>query len=310
MKKQSHSQLHIAAGLLALSCILPLASCAQTNDSAKGDISYGYYAETEAAYDADYVTDAGLAESSKVYASNTNTATRNELANRKLIKTVSLQLETREFDTFIEQLNQAITASTGYVESSSIRNSGTNRYATVTARIHADHLDAFCTDIAALANVTWQSEETSDVTLAYYDTESRLRALRSEYDTLIGILEKCDVLTDVISVQSRITEVLYEIESYQSQLNNYDSLVTYSTVELTVSEVKRETVVDPQTVGSRIADGFSRTMAEITEGAEDRFVSFVSNLPYIFLWALAILAFILILRALIRRWNKKTDRNS
>lgn len=232
---------------------------------------------------------------------------------RKLIKNVTLRLETKEFDMFQAELNARIQSFGGYVQSSSVDggsyySKNYRRYATVTARIPAEHLEAFVSGVSEIANVTSRSENTNDVTLSYYDMESHVKALRSEYDTLIGILEKCKELKDVISVQSRITDVLYQIESYQSKLNNYDNLVAYSTVTMNISEVERETVVDPETLGERITAGFNNTIAEISENLEDFAVDFVVNLPYLLIWAAIIVAGVLILRGAFRKIRRKVRR--
>lgn len=232
---------------------------------------------------------------------------------RKLIKNVNLRLETKEFDMFHAELNARILSFGGYVQSSSVDggsyySKNYRRYATVTARIPAEHLEAFVSGVSEIANVTSRSENTNDVTLSYYDMESHVKALRSEYDTLIGILEKCKELKDVISVQSRITDVLYQIESYQSKLNNYDNLVAYSTVTMNISEVERETVVDPETLGERITAGFNNTIAEISEDLEDFAVDFVANLPYLLIWVVIITAVVLILRGVILKIRRKIRR--
>ena len=229
---------------------------------------------------------------------------------RKLIKNVTLRLETKEFDMFQAELNARIQSFGGYVQSSSVDggsyySKNYRRYATVTARIPAEHLEAFVSGVSEIANVTSRSENTNDVTLSYYDMESHVKALRSEYDTLIGILEKCKELKDVISVQSRITDVLYQIESYQSKLNNYDNLVAYSTVTMNISEVERETVVDPETLGERITAGFNNTIAEISEDLEDFAVDFVVNLPYLLIWAVILTVIVLVLRSGVRRVMRK-----
>ncbi len=230
---------------------------------------------------------------------------------RKLIKNVSMDIETLTFEDFMADLYNRISAAGGYIQSSS-ENAGrySSRYAYmrsayVTARIPADRLDSFCNGIEGVCNVVSRREETSDVTLQYYDTESHMRALQSEYETLVSILEKCTMLEDVISVQSRITDVLYQIESYKTRLNNYDNLVAYSTVTLSISEVKEETVVTEQTLGERIASGFSGTLKNMREGMEDFAVGFVANLPYILIWALIIIVAIFVIRKAVRRLRVK-----
>lgn len=222
---------------------------------------------------------------------------------RKLIKNVQMSLETKEFDAFWTNLESRIAQFGGYVESSQVR--GTSRWADVTIRIPAESLDDFCNGVSQIANVTMRSETSRDVTLAYYDLESHVKALRVEYDTLIDILGKCKDMEDVINVQSRITEVLYQIESFQTQLKNYDNLVSYSTVSLSIFEVEKETVLEKQTMGDRILAGLTDTMHQIAEDAQNLTVCLIVSLPYILLWAIVIFVVVLVIRGMWKRHKKK-----
>ena len=309
--------------LCTLVLMLSLVSCSARNGAMADSAPMEMYMDMETSAAADAFYDAAPSAPSKApsYApmkeSVSSAPVKENTANssaalsdsaRKLIKNVTLEVETKEFDALLQSVNAQISAAGGYVQNSSMRGSGNNRYASITARIPADALDGFCTGVSEISNVVMRSENTNDVTLSYYDMESHMKALRSEYDTLIGILEKCTDLKDVISVQSRITEVLYQIESYKTQLNNYDNLVAYSTVNLYINEVQRETIVTERTLGSRISDGFMRTIDDIVDDIQDLTVDIAANSPYILIWALIIVAFVLFVRALIRRWNRRMAR--
>lgn len=266
-------------------------------DSAGG--SYNYSAAADAEWSGDYY------EESKSATTSSPAETAAPDSARKLIRNVSLELETKEFDQFLTALESRIRTAGGYVQTSSVRGSGMYRYASVTARIPADRLDEFCGAVSEAANVVRRTENTDDVTLEYVDTESRLKALQSEYDTLLTILEKCTDLKDVISVQSRITEVLYQIESSKSRLNSLDNLVSYSTVRMEISEVERETVTEKQTVGQRMIEGLSRTAEDLRTDAEDLLVEVTVNLPYILIWAVILGGGVLAVRSLIRRASRR-----
>ena len=75
----------------------------------------------------------------------------------------------------------------------------------------------------------------------YVDTETHLAALRTEQESLMRILADAETVEDLIAVQSRLSEVRYEIESYESVLRTYDDQIAMSTVTLRVQEVERET---------------------------------------------------------------------
>ena len=306
----------LAVGMLVMLLLLSLAACSGKNGAASMEAADKFYSESSMGapkddgmgMDYNYSAETGVAWEENA---ETPSLTDPEADSaRKLIKKVSMNLETREFDAFIDQMYNRVSAVGGYVQSSYVDggqyyNRYYSRSATVTVRIPADCLDLFCDGISGISNVTSRREETSDVTQKYYDTDSRMRALQSEYTTLVGILEKCTKLSDVISVQQRITEVLYQIESYKTTLNNYDNLVAYSTVTMQIQEVREETVVTEQSFGQRMTAGIRTTFADIREDFEDLLVSFVATVPYLVIWGVFVAAGVLLLRFWIRRTLKK-----
>ncbi len=308
MRKTQKTACIIVSALLLL---LALASCGSGMKASEANYDAGYSAPSNAGYDS---SDAfGYSNFSKADVETAVPAADDALLNdsaRKLIKTVRLEMETKEFDPCLSAVYESISAAGGYVEASDIRGGASygryyTRRASLTVRVPAERLEEFTQGVSTLGNLLSRTENASDVTSEYYDTQSHIKALRSEYDTLLGILEKCTQLTDVISVQSRITNVLYQIESYETQLRNYDSLVAYSTVNMTIDEVERETTVVEQTVGQRMSEGFTQTMEDVRDGFQDFAVAFVTYLPYIVIWLVVIALVILIIRGLYRRQRRR-----
>lgn len=225
---------------------------------------------------------------------------------RQRIRRVSLDLQTKEFDALLESLMRAITDSGGYVENSDIQNNGYygggNRYAYMMARIPKDQVDAFIAVVGDAALITSRQETLEDVTLAYTDTESRIEALRVEQERLMALLEEADTLDAIVALESRLTEVRYELESYTSQLRTYDNQIEYSYVSLDIQEVERLTEVSSRpTVWSRMKSGLADSLHAIARGAENFAVWLVANLPYLLMWAAGIAVVVVV----VRRWRKK-----
>ena len=124
------------------------------------------------------------------------------------------------------------------------------------------------------ALVTHREIRTEDVTLNYVDMESRIEALKIEKKSLEKLLGEAKNLTDLFSIQERLTEVIYEIESYESQLRTYDNLIDYTTVTIYISEVERTIAAENQSIWQEIGTNIS-TMPRI---------SALSLLPYSFGW--------------------------
>ncbi|MCI8511986.1 MAG: DUF4349 domain-containing protein [Lachnospiraceae bacterium] len=188
--------------------------------------------------------------------------------NRKLIRTIRMDVETEEFDTLLQAVSAKISALGGYTEQSEVSGNRTNyygepvpRYASVTARIPSGNLDAFVTEVETNGNVTSKSETTEDVTLRYSDIESRKKSLEIEQERIWALLEKADTLEAVISLEERLSEIRYELESMGSQLRLFDNQVEYSTVWLSISEVTfRLTPTAPLTASQRMQNGFQDNM--------------------------------------------------
>lgn len=237
----------------------------------------------------------------------------NDLAERKIIKTANLSFETEKYDDLLPSMESCIASLGGYIESSEsygggISSSG-SRNSHITARIPESNYSRFMNEITELGTLTYKSESSDDVTLSYVDTESRLKSLQTEYNALIEILEKATSLDDVIQLQSRISEVTYQIESYQSQLRKYDDLIAYCTVHIDISEVRRITQnEDEMSVGERMVSGLKNTFSDLGDDLSDFSVWFVVNIPYLIIWAAIITASVIIIRLKIKKHRKKKEQ--
>ncbi len=311
-----------------------MAGCAKSNaststaPSASNMFSAAYEAEKTAEdYDSSYLMDMAsgeIPEEAGGFSGGTATAAQQEQSNavsgtinRKIIKTVHIQMETLEYDALLESLTAKTAEFGGYIESSSVSGYGVNqrlddtyiptRYAFVVVRIPTARLDEFTALVGTLGNITQKDENSEDITLTYADTEARKAALTVEYDRLMELLEKADTLEAIVALESRLSDVRYELDSLGSALRRYDSLIDYSTVNINIQETRRLTPTQntPKTIGSRIATGFKETMLDIRDGAEDFVVWFVVNLPYLVIWAAIITAIVLIIRRIIKKQKAK-----
>lgn len=230
---------------------------------------------------------------------------------RKIIRNAELNLQTREYDAFMTGLNSRIAGHGGYIESS--YSNGSSYYSTrkslrsmsLTVRIPSDKLDVFLDGVCGMANVLYMNVYSNDVTASYVDTEARLKALKTERDTLMALLEKAEKMEDIITIYQRISDVTYEIESYESRMCSYDDKIAYSTVNISVEEVERETVVVEETAWQEIARRLGENMQDLGEGFKEFFISFVSALPQLVLTVLFFLVIYIIIRAIVKKSRKK-----
>lgn len=226
--------------------------------------------------------------------------------NDKLIYTYSYSVETKEFDAFTANITKKVQELGGYVENSETNGNaadGANRYANMTLRIPADKMNQMLSMVKEEANVVYDNVSSENVTLRYVDMKSHVEALRTEQKTLLRLIEKADNIEDVIALQSQLTQVRYEIESYESQLRTLDNLVDYSTLHLDISEVDRTTTVANRkaTFGEEINNLFSDNLYAVGQWLRSFAIWLIGSLP-----VLVPLAVIIIIAVrLARKWRKR-----
>ena len=231
--------------------------------------------------------------------------------NRKLIRDGSAEVQTKEFDKFVTELEKTVAALGGYLESSNIQNNSysdySNRYADFTVRVPAEKFDEFFEKVGSLATLTNKTSSIRDITADYIDVESRIKALEAEQKSLLSILERATKISDIIEVQSRLTDVNAQLDAFNSKLRSFDNLVAYSTIILNVEEVERvkEEITRP-TFFQEIKIGLSDSFYDIGQGIKNFAINFISNLPYIIIWAIiGVVVFIIVKKIIKKRKAKK-----
>lgn len=298
MKKQSFKK-SLLIFLLILSIIL-LASCSKSTD--KG------YSDNKA-------PEAEMGGSELEDTVGTNGLTSEKLPKEaKIIRTVDLEGETKDFQKASKALRKNLSDAGGYIEKSEITG-GKNLYggssaqrATYIFRIPAEKLDSFLAQTEGLLNITSTIENTTDVTLEYYDIEARLNTLKAKKTALEAMLEKATTIDEILLIQDNLYSVISDIEAYQSQLNAYDSKVDYATVTLTLNEVIEYTETEDPKFIDRIADAFVETWQNFGDFIQDMAVVLVYCMPFfVFLAVLAIIIFVIVMIAKRKIKKKKND---
>ena len=237
----------------------------------------------------------------------TNENTIGDIGTRKLIKEANISIETKEYDEFISNLEKEIKIFGGYIQKSEISGSGDyrNRYAEIVVRIPADRLDGFTNQVSALGNILSKTENVQDVTMDYVDIESRIKALKTQQESLLELMKKSGSLSDILAIQKELTEVQYQLESYESKLRTYDNLIAYGTVTMHIYEVQRETPTSNLSMWEEIGINLSENLNQIGSTARSMFIWFVSSSPYILILVIVALIIFLIIRFSMKASAKK-----
>ena len=237
--------------------------------------------------------------------------------NQKLIRTVYMDAETQSMTELLVWMDGRVAALGGYYEQKSVYRRGSRddgsyyHSGDFMIRIPAENLDQFVSLVGENANVTSTSESTENVTLTYVSTKSRVEALEVEQARLLELLENAENMEDLLTIESRLTDVRWELENYASQLRVLDNQVNYSTIHLSVWEVDKPTVVAERTVWQKIGDGFSENAGDMWDGLVNTFIWLITVIPYLIPLALvagvAVLGFKFGKKLKIKKGKKPTN---
>lgn len=259
------------------------------------DYAYEEGAVMAAAEPQSYIDNGGLNESNIVDNGSASSSVGNN-EKRKLIRTVDLQVETKEYDNLRAGIEEQIKALGGYVENEYSYNGSAyhddyyqnygrtdRRYTNMTIRIPDANLDSFVTVMSGMSNVVSKTSTATDVSLQYTDLESKRDMYRAEQDSLMMLLEKAETIEDITYLTSRLTDVRYNIESMERQLRLYDNQVDYATVNLNVTEVEVLTpqVIEQKTPAEEVREGFKASLDDVVNSIKRFGMNTVINLPYI-----------------------------
>ena len=248
----------------------------------------------------------GSAENGALTEDSSKEPVSSAVTDRKLIRRIRLKAETNDMATLLSNVEQRLAELNGYVENREVYNGSsytgsTRRSATLILRIPADKLDSFVSHVSGISNIVSNAETSDDVTLKYTATESRLKVLRAEEERLLAFMAEAKTVSEMISIESRLTEVLAEIETLTSQLKLYDNLVDYGTVTLNIDEVKEYTQVDTEekSMWEQISTGFVKSLKNVIDILKHLVIFFFVALPYFLpiLIPAGIIALILFIRS-------------
>ena len=164
------------------------------------------------------------------------------LANRKLIRNATVELEIVSFDDALQKITAIANDERGYVATTSSQKQANGKLSgEVVVKVLPENLDRFLQKIRKLGELKNQTLGTEDVTKAYFDTDARLKNARVMEQRLIEMLQtKTGKVSDLLQVEKELGRVREDIEKMQGELKYWDSQVQFATVTISLAEKDME----------------------------------------------------------------------
>ena len=219
--------------------------------------------------------------------------------SRKIVYNSNISIESKKFDDDDKALKDLVKQNKGYFESSSIEGSAesSRRTAYYTVRIPAANYDSFMDAVGGIGSVINSSSNANDITSSYVDVQARLKTLNTKLARLEELEAKAESVEDLLDIEDRINDVVYEIESYSAQLKMYDDWIDYCTVNVDIREVATYTEPKQETIWNRYGEAFKNSL--------DGFIKVVQGIVFVLIYLLPFIVVGLIVFFIVRAIIKK-----
>ena len=205
--------------------------------------------------------------------------------NLKLIYYASMQLQTTDYAEAESAIYKQVEAVGGYFQNVNVNNSSyyaSDNYKSgnYTVRVPAERYAVFINSVGETCHVVNISQSVEDVGESYFELEGRLETLRTKRDRLNELLKDAATMTDIIQLESELSNTEYEIENLTTRINHYDSLIGYSTVSIYLEQVIRTDtgVSQDNSFGARLVRSFKRGLTNFANDLEDLAFWFARNI--------------------------------
>lgn len=288
----------LAALLLAGALVLGLAGCGATSNGAADVAAVPDQAESSTAQESSAAAEGAEAEPGSSAILDPAAAD----SSRKLVYTADVSMESTDFDSARQAILGAVETCGAYLQSSESWGNAesANRCASYTVRVPAERYRDFLASLGGAGSVLSLQERAEDVSAQYIDMEARLTSLETQRDRLNALAAQADTTADLLKIESQLSDVQYQIESYTAQMRALDNRITYSTVEICLDEVA---VLAPTgtSFADRAAAAFVGGWRDAGAFLQDLALQLLYLLPLILVLALLAVALILLRRRHRRR---------
>ena len=228
---------------------------------------------------------------------------------QKIVYTASLSMQSLEYDQSAASIRRKIREAGGFSEAESEydkdynwyrynASSSNTRSLSITARIPSDKFEAFLNSLSGDGKIMSKSVNAQNISQVYANKETYKKALEKEQERLLAMMDKAETIEDMITVETRLSEVERQLNSYKTDLSQMDKDVEFSTVYIDLQEVKRYTeTVEKTTFREKLGFAFEDAISSFRDFCEGVILFVVRNFPFLILFAVVV--------ALIVRWLAK-----
>lgn len=208
----------------------------------------------------------------------------------KIIYQGALSLDVKDANKAMEGIKDYVKTSGGFVESSDNYNGDyTNpepymRYSYLTIRVPAEKFNQVMDGLKEFGEETSANISSTNVSMEYRDIKSEKESLEVQQDRLVDYLKKAEKIEDMLTIETELSRVRTELNRIKSQLSNYDRMIDYSTITISLRETKTLTTTVKSPFGKlleNISKGFIQSINQVLQLIHFLIVLIARMIPFV-----------------------------
>lgn len=214
--------------------------------------------------------------------------------NKKIIRSGNIAVESKAIGKSKQAMDVLLMRYGGYYEQESLSSAGSYSNYSLIARIPAAHLDQFLKDIEKGGDkLTERSLRSEDVSLQYFDSESRLKSKRAYLERYQHMVAQAKSVKDLLEIQEQIRQLQEEIDSQESVMRSMKDQIAYSSLSIQLFEYQANLPMGSQNFGIQLKEAFADGWLFVGE---------------VFLFVLRLWPFILLATVVVLAWRSYKRR--
>ena len=152
---------------------------------------------------------------------------------KKIIRSGNLSIESKDIQKTRQNLDALVKKNHGYYEEENTSAGSTYTNYNLILRIPSHQFDQFIQALESGSDrITEKSIKAQDISIQYFDVESRLKSKRSYLQRYQNMVSSAKSVKELLEIEEQIRQLQEDIESSESLLRNLSGQVNYSTLNV------------------------------------------------------------------------------
>ena len=151
-----------------------------------------------------------------------------------MVRYGNLSLEVTDADEALARITAIVESAGGYISASSRSGQGDSLYLSATLRVPASEFSAVMASLRGEGEILYEDIGSYEVTMQVLDLEARLENLRASEAAFLSLLDRAQTVADVVAVQSELSRIQGDIESFEAQLSGVKDQVEMASINVSL----------------------------------------------------------------------------